>query len=87
MASRKNLKKNVNYITETIARLCIVASLENQGEKSETASRLFLQVMNLRNDIISRISHTEPGNTREFYKKLQNDFNSQVQDILQQLSE
>lgn len=87
MASRKNLKKNVNYITETIAGLCIVASLENQGEKSETASRLFLQVMNLRNDIISRISHTEPGNTREFYKKLQNDFNSQVQDILQQLSE
>lgn len=87
MASRKNLKKNVNYITETIAGLCIVASLENQGEKSETASRMFLQVMNLRNDIISRISHTEPGNTREFYKKLQNDFNSQVQDILQQLSE
>ena len=87
MASRKNLKKNVNYITETIAGLCIVASLENQGEKSETASRLFLQVMNLSNDIISRISHTEPGNTREFYKKLQNDFNSQVQDILQQLSE
>lgn len=87
MASRKNLKKNVNYITETIAGLCIVTSLENQGEKSETASRMFLQVMNLRNDIISRISHTEPGNTREFYKKLQNDFNSQVQDILQQLSE
>lgn len=87
MASRKNLKKNVNYITETIAGLCIVTSLENQGEKSEAASRLFLQVMNLRNDIISRISHTEPGNTREFYKKLQNDFNSQVQDILQQLSE
>ena len=87
MASRKNLKKNVNYITETIAGLCIVASLENQGEKSEAASRLFLQVMNLRNDIISRISHTEPGKTKEFYKKLQNDFNSQVQDILQQLSE
>ena len=87
MASRKNLKKNVNYIIETIAGLCIVSSLENQGEKSEKASRLFLQAMNLRNDIISRISHTEPGNTREFYKKLQNDFNSQVQDILQQLSE
>lgn len=87
MASRKNLKKNVNYIIETIAGLCIVSSLENQGEKSEKASRLFLQAMNLRNDIISRISHTEPGNTREFYKKLQNDFNSQLQDILQQLSE
>ena len=87
MSSRKNLKKNVNYIIETIAGLCIVSSLENQGEKSEKASRLFLQAMNLRNDIISRISHTEPGKTREFYKKLQNDFNSQLQDILQQLSE
>lgn len=87
MASRKNLKKNVNYISETIAGLCIVTSLETQGEKSETAARLFLQIMNLRQDIICRISHTEPGNTKNFYKQLQKDFNTQVQDILQQLGE
>ena len=78
MASRKNLKKNVNYIIETIAGLCIVSSLENQGEKSEKASRLFLQAMNLRNDIISRISHTEPGAVKAFDKKLKQEFTEKV---------
>ncbi|MDD6890709.1 MAG: hypothetical protein PUD47_01245 [Bacteroidales bacterium] len=87
MASRKNLKKNVNYITETIAGLCIVTTLENQGEKSDNAAKQFMRIMNLRQDIIRRISHTEPGNTKGFYKKLQNDFNTEVQDILQQLGE
>ena len=70
MASRRNLKKNVNYISDLIAGLCIVESMNAKDENREELSKLFLQAVNLRQDIISRISHTEPGNVKGFYKKL-----------------
>ena len=60
MASRRSLKKTVNYITELAAGLCLVESANANAEKREAYSEVFLQIINLRNDIISRISHTEP---------------------------
>lgn len=81
MASRRNLKKNVNYISDLIAGLCIVESMNAKDENREELSKLFLQAVNLRQDIISRISHTEPGNVKGFYKKLKEDFNNGTQTI------
>ena len=77
MASRRSLKKTVNYITELAAGLCLVESANANAEKREAYSEVFLQIINLRNDIISRISHTEPGSVKLFYKKLRADFNRQ----------
>ena len=87
MASRRNLKKNVNYISDLIAGLCIVESMNAKDENREELSKLFLQAVNLRQDIISRISHTEPGNVKGFYKKLKEDFNSGTQTIFKKMEE
>lgn len=87
MASRKSLKKTVNYITEVAAGLCLVESANANAEKREAYSQLFLQIINLRNDIISRISHTEPGNVKGFYKKLKEDFNNGTEAIFKKLEE
>ena len=84
MASRRNLKKNVNYISDLIAGLCIV---ESMNAKDENREELSLQAVNLRQDIISRISHTEPGNVKGFYKKLKEDFNNGTQTIFKKLEE
>ena len=40
------------------------------------------EILNLQDDFISRISHTEPGNVKGFYKKLHEDFNAKVDGIL-----
>lgn len=87
MASRRSLKKTVNYITEVAAGLCLVESANATAEKREAYSQLFLQIINLRNDIISRISHTEPGNVKGFYKKLKEDFNNGTEAIFKKLEE
>ena len=87
MASRRSLKKTVNYITELAAGLCLVESANANAEKREAYSEVFLQIINLRNDIISRISHTEPGNVKGFYKKLKEDFNNGTQTIFKKLEE
>ena len=89
MANRRDLKKNVNYITDLAAGLCIVESAraERTEEQRESISKLFLQVIDLKQDIISRISHTEPGRVKVFYKKLHSDFNSRIEGIFNQLEE
>ena len=87
MASRRSLKKTVNYITEVAAGLCLVESANATAEKREAYSQLFLQIINLRNDIISRISHTEPGSVKLFYKKLRTDFNAEVDSVFKKLEE
>ena len=87
MASRRNLKKNVNYISDLVAGLCIVEGLNAKDENREELSNLFLQAINLRQDIISRISHTEPGSVKLFYKKLRADFNAEVDNVFKKLEE
>ena len=57
------------------------------AEKREGYSEVFLQIINLRNDIISRISHTEPGSVKLFYKKLRADFNAEVDNVFKKLEE
>ena len=86
MANRKQLKKSIKKITGELFADCVALSMCQQADP-EKLDELMAEVLVLHNEFVARISHTEPGNTREFYKKLQNDFNSQVQDILQQLSE
>ena len=77
----------VNYITELAAGLCLVESANANAEKREAYSEVFLQIINLRNDIISRISHTEPGSVKLFYKKLRADFNAEVDNVFKKLEE
>lgn len=87
MASRRNLKKNVNYISDMVAGLCIVESINAQDDKAKMLSDLFYETIELRKDIISRISHTEPGNVKGFYKKLKSDFNEKIDAIFQKMQE
>ena len=61
MASRKVLKKNVNYIAGELFTECLVNSLY----------------------VPSRISHTEPGNVKGYYKKFRSDFNAKVDEIIE----
>ncbi len=87
MANRRDLKKHVNYISEVTVGMCIIESLNAEGERREAIADLVEKTLNLRSDIISRISHTEPGNVKAFYKKLKSDFNSQIEEVFNKLNE
>ena len=40
------------------------------------------EILNMQDEFISRISHTEPGNVKGFYKKLRTDFNAKVNEVI-----
>lgn len=82
MANRRTLKKNVNYIAGELFAECIVNSLYVPGTDKKKADELMTEVLNMQNEFISRISHTEPGNVKVFYKKFRTDFNTKVNEII-----
>lgn len=87
MANRKDLKKAINYIAGELFTECIICSLNLSEEGKQKADKVMTDILNMQNEFISRISHTEPGNVKGFYKKLREDFSTQVDGIVTAISQ
>lgn len=77
MASRRNLKKK---ITNIASDLFLVSLME--GVNREVVCNSVHYVIKL----IIRISHTEPGNVKGFYKKLNEDLNKEIKVVADELA-
>lgn len=82
MANRRRLKKNVNYITGELFAECLVQSMFNPTIDKEKADEIMTDILLMQDEYISRISHTQPGNVKGFYKKFREDFNAKVNEIV-----
>ncbi|MBR2161290.1 MAG: hypothetical protein Q4D30_02030 [Bacteroidales bacterium] len=85
MAKRRNLKKAINHISSELFAECMYLKA-TAGEKAQEAiDEQMVNILRLQNEHISRISHTEPGNVKGFYKKLRTDFSAGVSEIVEGL--
>ena len=82
MAKRRELKKNVNYIAGELFSERLINSKFIPGTDKKKADELMVEIMKMQDEFISRISHTEPGNVKGFYKKFRSDFNAKVNEII-----
>ena len=82
MASRRELKKTVNYISGESFSECLINSMFVPGTDKAKADQLMTEILKMQDEFISRISHTEPGNVKGFYKKFRSDFNAKVNEII-----
>lgn len=87
MASRKDLKKAINYIVSELFTECVFISLHLPETDKEKADKVMTDILNMQDDFLSRISHTEPGNVKDFYQKLREDFNNRVGEILEAMGQ
>jgi len=86
MTSRKNLKKQVNYICSELFAECIAASLYSTKAPQENVDTLLKSILTIHQDFIGRISHVEPGMApKAYFKSLIEDFNKQVGEIVDQI--
>ncbi len=76
MASRRDLKKKISYIAGDL----FLASLV-EGVNREAVIGAMQNVLAL----IPRISHTQPGNVKGYYKKLYEDLNKEIQAVSDEL--
>ena len=84
MASRKRLKKSIKLISGELFADCVALSMCANADK-ETLSALMAEVLALQMEYVSRISHTEKGQERLFYKKLRDEFTAKANEISEKI--
>ena len=84
MAKRKVLKKRINYIVGELFAECLING-KNCADQAKV-NDVLADILNTKNEFISRISHTQPGNVKGFYKKLIQDFNAKANELIDAIS-
>lgn len=86
MANKRNLKKAINYIAGELFTECVVLKDFVPGTDNEKVTSVMAKVLAMQDEMLSRISHPEPGNIKGFYKKLYADLHAQVDSIADEIS-
>lgn len=86
MASRRNLKKTVNYIITDLYSECLFQELLRPEVKQELVDDILEDIFKIRIEFVSRISHTEPGNVKGYYKNFKENFSKEVTKVIAKIS-
>lgn len=86
MASRRKLKKTVNYLIADLYSECLFQELLRPEVKQEMVDDILEDIFKIRLEFVSRISYTEPGNVKGFYKKFKDDFSKEVTNVIAKIS-
>ena len=82
---RRLLKKQVNYIAGELFAECVVLTQVVPGIDEKKVDDLMTRILYMQDDFINRISHTQPGNVKGFYKAFKADFQAQVDAIIDEI--
>ena len=86
MASRRNLKKEISYVIGDLFTECLIYKELVPGTDKEAAEKLIVDLLRIDNEFITRISHTEPGKAKEYYRALIKDFQKEISEVIDKLT-
>ena len=73
MASRRKLKKILNAYMSDLQAQCVLLDLLLPADKSDQLEGIIIRLLNMDDDLMRRISHTEPGRAKAYYRQLRAD--------------
>jgi len=83
MASKKNLKKDINYLTFDLLAECFTYESFHKDIKPELIDEVAKSILDNRNDLINRINHLDakgdPKLVKETFLKIRKDFEKSVE--------
>ena len=86
MANKRQLKKDISYLCGELLAEC-VSCRHYTSVNLDAVHNVMLNILNMQDDMICRVSHPEPGmKARDFFKKLRNDMAAQTSDIFDQIN-
>lgn len=86
MANRRKLKKQINLICGELFAEVVSMKLYHPGVSNEASDDIMTSILKLQDEMLRRVSHTQPGNVKGFYKKLCQDMDSNVEEIFDQIA-
>ncbi len=80
MASKKNLKKDINFLTNEVIETCFLHYhlSQNKEEIKPVIDEVIEDAVNLRNELIHKINHPDEGLKSSEKKNWFNDIQSQM---------
>ncbi|MBR4312725.1 MAG: hypothetical protein IKT86_05210 [Bacteroidaceae bacterium] len=84
MANKRNLKKGINYVASDLFLECIVLKQIKKAD-STRADEIMADILYLQNEFLARAGHPEPGCVKKYYRKLQEDFTTEVGNIIRRM--
>ena len=86
MANRRELKKGINYLCGELFAECVAAMHYQKPIRKEDVDNVMANVLNLQDDMLSRVSHPEPGMApKVFFRKLREDMTQHTEEIVEQI--
>ena len=85
MASRRHLKRDINYVIGDSFTECLVYKELVPGTDKDEAEKVIVELLKIDNEFTTRISHTEPGNAKQYYRTLVKDFQASISSVIDQL--
>ncbi len=86
MTSRRRLKKEVNYLFGELFTEAMVHYLYVPGTDKAKADEVMSRILNEQADFVARISHTEPGNVKGYYRNYIENFNQVFSEIAEEIN-
>ena len=78
---RRELKKCVNNLCGELFAECIALNYYENVDKDAVAN-IMESILMMQADIVSRISHVQPGAGKTFFKKLREDLITRTEEII-----
>jgi hypothetical protein len=91
MASKRDLKKDIDYLVYELLSDCFIYSDMHPEKENEALSLIISDAVNLRNDLIARVNNPDgkdnPKIIKAFYKSVEKDLLKEVDSLFTRLSE
>lgn len=59
MASVKNLKKDINFLTDEVVGTCLMHQYANKNENQQKVDQIIEEMLDSREELITQINHPE----------------------------
>jgi hypothetical protein len=89
MASIKNLKKDINFLTDEVIGTCLLHQYANQDKNQQKVDQLIDEMLEARDEMINKVNHPEqrPEGTsvKAYYNELFGAYLQKVNDAFDTL--
>jgi hypothetical protein len=82
---RREIKKDINSLCGDLFAECVALLQYKKDANKNDVENVMLTILQMQNDMISRLSHVEPGSTRLFFRKMREDLLARTEDIVEQI--
>lgn len=87
MASKRTLKKSINYVCSELFAECVANSLYNMQKNNSDVEAMLHSILTIHSNYVSRVSHPEPGiSARAYYTDLTQHFNAEISEVIDQIA-